>query len=100
MAKTIKLRRKRSITILGQKIKIVYTSKVLYDGDNELHGSFNAETMTIHISNESDVKGTLLHELIHSCLEISGVNKLINEKTEEAIVSSLERGLKDYFQFY
>lgn len=92
-------RRRRVITILGVKVKIKYTGKVLYDGEDELHGSFCGRTMTIHVSKESDMDATLLHEICHSVLEISGTNKLINEKTEEAIVCALEAGLKDYFVF-
>jgi hypothetical protein len=55
--------------------------------------------MTIHVSKESDEHSTLWHEVLHSALEISGTNKLINEKTEEAIVSALEAALKDYVVF-
>lgn len=94
-----KTRRKRSVMILGQKIKIKYTSKVLYSGSDELHGAFDADTMTIHISNNSDIQGTILHELTHAALWVSGAHALINDKTEEAIVLAIENSLKQFFTF-
>lgn len=97
MAKPIK--RRRFIDILGVRVKIKYTSKEMYDGDTELHGCFCADTMTIHISTHSDVSATILHEICHTILFISGAGTLISGKTEEAIVSALESGLKDYFRF-
>lgn len=97
MAKRTK--RRRFIMILGVKVKIKYTSKVLYDGDTELHGSYFADTHTIHISNHSDVNATLFHECLHAAIQISGVGNLLSAKAEETVVSAIEAGLKDYFLF-
>lgn len=97
MAKITKPRRPRSVTILGVKVKIKYTSKLMFSGNTELHGSFCGETMTIHISNHSDVSATLYHEYMHAVLFLSGVSNLISGKVEEQIVSALESALKDYF---
>jgi hypothetical protein len=99
VAKSSKPRRKRFINILGVKVKIKYTSKVMYDDDTELHGCYCHETKTIHVSLHSDVNATILHEILHGILAISGAGNLINMKTEETIVSSIESGLKDYFKF-
>ena len=99
MAKHTKPRRKRFINILGVKVKIKYTTKVLYDDDTELDGCYCHETKTIFVSLHSDVKSTILHESLHSALAISGCGNLINMKTEETIVQALESALKDFFVF-
>jgi hypothetical protein len=92
-------KRRRFVDILGVRVKIKYTSKDMYDGDTELHGAFCPSTMTIFVSTQSDISATILHEICHGILAISGVGSMINMKTEEAIVSALESGLKDYFKF-
>ena len=102
MTKTAKPRRRRFINILGVKVKIKYTNKVLYDGDDLLHGSFCADNMTIHVSttgDEKSIKSILYHECLHAALAISGVGNLLNLKTEEAIVSMLESALNEHFFF-
>lgn len=93
-------RRRRSIDILGTKVKIKYVKELLCEVEDEpLDGAFCPNTMNIYISENADRNGTILHEAIHGCLEISGTNKLISLKVEEAIVSALESGLKPYFVF-
>jgi len=92
------------VTILGVKVRVRYTSKTMYDddddeGDTELHGTFNADKMEIFVSTKSDINSTLLHECVHAALYISGCTQRLSEKDEEAIVMAIEYGLRDYFSF-
>ena len=89
----------RHIMISGVKVKIKYTSKIMYDGDDELLGAFCPDTMTIHISKQSDIKSTILHEATHAVLHISGCAERLTNSAEEAIVTAMEYGLRDYFTF-
>ena len=89
----------RYIMISGVKVNIKYTSKIMYDGDDELYGAFCPDTMTIHISKRSDIKSTLLHEAVHAVLHISGCAERLTNSAEEAIVTAIEYGLRDYFSF-
>lgn len=99
MASKSKLKRRRFIMIMGVKVKIRYMSKMMCEDEDELHGAFCSEAMTIYISTKSDIPSTLLHECCHAVLKISGVGNMLSEKTEEAIVSAMEVGLRDYFKF-
>lgn len=99
MASKSKLKRRRFIMIMGVKVKIRYMSKMIFDEEDELHGAFCAESMTIFISTKSDMHATLVHELGHAVLAISGLTHLLSSKTEEAVVSAIENGLKDFFVF-
>lgn len=99
MAKIAKPRRPRSVTILGVKVKIVYTKKILYDGDEELMGTFNADDMTIHVFNNDHAHETLCHELFHSFLHLSGYNQGMPLKTEEGLTVSFENCFAKYLRF-
>lgn len=89
----------RSVTILGVKVKIKYTSKVLHDDNDELHGAFFADTMTIHISKHSNIHETLCHELFHSFLYISGYNQGMPNKSEEGLTIAFENAFSKYLVF-
>jgi len=91
----VKPRLIRSVDILGHKVRINYVSKVLFDGEDELDGSYS--NLVIHVSKDSDIHSTTLHEIFHAVFDISGVGKLVTPKVEEAIVTALENALKDYF---
>lgn len=65
-----------------------------------MDGMFVPSTLTIYInSDRPNTKETLLHELIHSAIFLSGAHNLLTTKVEEAVVSSIENALKDYFRF-
>lgn len=89
----------RHIMILGVKVGIKYTSKVLYDGDDELLGCYVAETMTIHIRRHPDMKSTLCHEIFHAFLAISGYGQTMTVKAEEGLTCAFENAMRDYFTF-
>lgn len=99
MVKPSKPRRKRSIDILGVKIKIKYVKELLCDGDDILHGAFDSDSMTIFISEDSDIKSTILHECAHALLYISGCSQRMTRQNEEACVMAIEYALRDYFVF-
>jgi hypothetical protein len=42
---------------------------------------------------------TRLHEYIHAILQVSGVNELLDEKSEEAVVKAIEHGLAPLIKF-
>lgn len=79
----------KSIRVMGRTIKIKI--KELEDND---HGQFVFDEATIYLSNDpdkqSDQWATLLHEMIHSCLAISGVSEVLSPGVEEAICRSIE----------
>jgi hypothetical protein len=84
---------------MGTKVKVRYTSKVLYDGDEELHGAFYADTMTVFVSNKSAVHETLCHEIFHSFLAISGYNQGMSAATEEGLTRAFEHAFSKYLKF-
>ncbi len=78
---------------MGTRFKIRY--------DLPTNGSLYGEVWAEHpptIRIRSDLTGvelhkTLLHEILHAVLELSGQNQSLRDKQEEAIVRALENGL-------
>ena len=89
----------RSIMISGVKVAIKYTSKTLVDNNIELHGCFVADTMTIHISKNSNIHDTLCHEAFHAWLQLSGYNQGMTSKFEEGLTTSFEHAFSKYLVF-
>jgi len=76
-----------SITIMGREVKIIKKKM------DDLHGEFNGDKNTIYISNklkDKELEDTILHEAIHAVFFYSGLNELLAEDKEEAIVRCLE----------
>ena len=87
--------------ILGKMVKINYS----VDMDKDDCGEFDDSTMTISINlnrhdNEDLLKSTLLHEIIHAILFITGQNELLDSKQEEGLVRAIEHGLADIVTIY
>ena len=92
----------KTIKILGQSIKIVHLPSSVIDTKidapgMEVYGAFVASDFTIYIS--SEIKGdfyrrTVLHEIIHAYLGISGVSNMLkvgsNDNLEESICTLFE----------
>lgn len=97
MAKQSAFKVPRSVMCCGVKITVKLTSKLMFDGDDELHGCFCPETLTIHVSKHSDIKSTLLHEMVHAILHVTGCSSRLTNSSEESIVTAIEYGLRDYF---
>ena len=89
----------RHIMISGVKIKIKYTCKTLIDEGAELFGCFVADTLTIHISKNSNVHETLCHEIFHAWLHVSGYNQSMTAKFEEGLTTSFEHAMSRYLVF-
>jgi len=80
----------KTVKILGKKIKIE-VSKGMDD-----HGDFNSAKHLIRLNgrdSKSEREKTLFHELIHASLFIGGINELLTEELEEAIVRNIEHGI-------
>ena len=85
-----------SIVILGKTVEIKIKKM------DENLGEFCSEKMRITIdpkqSNDEAAK-TLLHEITHCILHITGLHFLLTEDLEEAIVRALEHALGDLIYF-
>lgn len=80
---------KKYVVIHGIKIPIII--KDIKDN----HGEYSSDNKTITIDEAAEVNttATLLHEILHAILDISGTGELLKLKEEEAIVKSIENGL-------
>ena len=88
-----KIARPKSVLVAGVDVVITYPTNL--DNPDEV-GESNSTARTIKV--RADQKGdeferTLLHEIIHSALGLSGVGELLDERMEEAIVVCLENSL-------
>ena len=96
-------RRPKSVCVLGQDFSIEYKPKVVVGDNDECYGLTHVKDFTIQISSTENktpeqMEATLLHEVIHAVLGVSGLTELIDDKTEEALVVSLENGLKELYK--
>lgn len=82
----------RSVKILGKKIPVTFVDK-LQDGDL---GSFESHPARITILDDESWREHLLHECLHAALFVSGLNELLDHKTEEAIVRAMEHMLTEF----
>lgn len=85
----------KSIVILGHTIPIA-VKEGIKDGNNEIFGEFNKETMSIELdskNSDKEMADTLLHEILHAILHITGHSYRLKHKEEEALVRGLESGL-------
>lgn len=83
------------VVVLGKKIKIKRHKKLVDTTKRELFGLFDSDTMTIHLSRSPlhSEKSTLLHEILHAIMFITGQNEILEFEQEEAIVRAIENGL-------
>ena len=71
--------------LLGKKIKFKTTK------DSDLHGEFKIEEMTIYINPDSTtIPETVLHEMFHAILAITGHDELLSKKQAEAMCRIVE----------
>lgn len=83
------------VTILGQSFTIV--DKKLEEGNyGETCGASGKIEIdkTKHTSQEL-LDSTLLHEVIHGILYVSGQSEMLSEQQEEGLVIALENGLRN-----
>lgn len=83
----------RSLVIMGKRIK-VHVRDYLEDSDgDELAGYWCPKTEKIFLSRGHEWRTTLLHEVMHSILTLSGASAGLHNDVEEIIISALEEGL-------
>jgi hypothetical protein len=90
----VKPKAPKHIMILGYKFTVVLAT----DFDTETWGESDALARSIRVcatknKTQAQVDMTLLHEVLHMILSVSGVSNLLNNQLEEGLVVSLENGL-------
>ena len=86
------MKKLRSIEIMGRKIRVVYKKT------NDLHGEFDGDkgviTLDANIVKDDELhRATFIHECTHAVLFYSGLNELLTDEKEEAIVRCIEYNL-------
>ena len=101
---SVKPTTKRTIPIMGQKYKILYYNTVKTDDAANVFGDTDKDKKRIRVDlsnckTAALVKCTLLHECIHAVLAQSGLDNLLTDEVEEAIVRAIEHGLTPLVEF-
>ena len=89
-------KQRRKIDILGVPFTLVRDSEKMPDKDD--HGETVILDRKIYLNpvknkTHDEMAATLLHEVLHAILGVSGQDKFINKKIEEGLVTALENGL-------
>ncbi len=92
------MKKKFSISIMGFSYTVSLLPVVTDEDGVELSGHMDSSTRQIEISVKANPtpdlqEQTLLHEIIHICLNNSGLSEAMGEKLEEATTVALEHGL-------
>ncbi len=98
MARKKKIQIPKSVTVLGRTWPIFLTEGEATSDDPEFgETDTNAGTITLrwapHEKFKTPIQSTLLHEVLHAALNVSGNTNLWNEAIEESLVSALEQAL-------
>lgn len=91
------MKRPTSINILGHDITIKYADCI--GEEDDCIGCYYDESKLIIIKKHRNWKCTLLHELMHAALTISGTSHRINLKDEENLCVLFENTFSDIFKF-
>lgn len=83
----------KSINVFGRKIKIDTKPNPLIPSN--IHGYYESETGTIHIS--SGGMETLLHEIFHAVIDRVSVNQTLSQEVEEIIVDTFAKQINETF---
>lgn len=84
----------KSVVILGIPFEIIY--KALPQKDEKNYGECHVmdRKIVVHDKLEGEIlEGTILHEVCHGILNLSGAAEFMSEEQEEAAVLALETGL-------
>lgn len=84
------MKRPKSVTILGERIKISYLKD---EPLKDTLGLFDPQSMEIKILDTVYWDKTLFHEILHAALFVSGSSNLMEPREEEALVTGLEHAL-------
>lgn len=89
------------VVVAGEIVKVTYKSKVESEGA-AAYGIYKRDVNEIEIANKEDEdeqEATLLHEVIHAILHLTGHSTIIaDEAKEEAMVEVLERTLHKLYK--
>lgn len=92
--------KRKSFCILGQNVKVIYSSKPLVDQTGRpLAGYFDIDKNTImvgHIGEKEDYK-TLIHELGHALVFRSGLAQIISLEAQEILCEALSHFIYENF---
>lgn len=91
-------KRPESIAILGIEFQIQYTDD-LPEGHYGLCEGWDRVIKIDKKLKGADLELTLMHEIFHAILHVSGWSEKLGSKTEEGIVRALEHGLSPLFTF-
>lgn len=87
----------RFVMVCGHKVKVKVVKHLIDDQGDALAGAYNADTKTIFIEKTKDWRTILWHEIIHSCLHLSGAGEGLSLVNEERITLALEYGVGSLF---
>lgn len=90
----------RMVPVLGHKIKVRRVKVLECSEGDELLGSWDADAKMILIQKDADWRTTLLHEILHAILSISGHSASLTADQEESLVLALENALGPLFLPY
>lgn len=93
---SVKRTRPRTVNVLGQKFRIKYLHP---DDMDDCHGQMLLNSREIIIDNTlplDEMKRTLIHEVTHAILGISGVSEKLDPRVEEAICVAMESAVFSY----
>jgi hypothetical protein len=91
------MKKPSNIAISGRQFSVKHPTKV--DKEGSLGESVGADRIIkVKASQKGELfEDTLLHEVLHSILYVSGVAELLEGNLEEAIVIALENGLSPIY---
>ena len=87
------------ISIMGIPFEVKYLTKVDHQ-DNHL-GETDGAGRVIKIKKgmaEEVTKATLMHEIVHAIIYVTGHTEMLKHKHEEAIVLAIEHGLSQLYE--
>ncbi|MBA2680996.1 MAG: hypothetical protein H0U76_21695 [Ktedonobacteraceae bacterium] len=93
----------RSVKVLGVKFRVKYVDGLVNSKADALYGDCDGPGHTIRICTKLNktpqaCEATLMHEVIHAILYLTGQSELLSEDREEALVLSLENGLSKLYR--
>jgi Zn-dependent peptidase ImmA (M78 family) len=91
--------RPRTVKVFGEKFKIKYLHPDDCDDLDGAHGIMCLNEREIVINNTlplDQMRRTLIHEIAHAILGVSGISEKLNPAVEEAICVALEAGVSAF----
>lgn len=84
----------RFVHVCGHRIPVkVHRRAMVDDNDDPLLGAFRSDVLEIHLARHENWRSTLLHEITHAILFLTGANQGLSLNTEERLVVAIENGL-------